>query len=907
MRYLTYCHFFCFIVYIFLAAYLIIKNRRSSLNRANAAMMLSFAVWSFGEVFVHNIWVTRKTATLFECIGSIGWTGFGGFYLWFAAVFAGRFAFARSRTFLAAIIAMPLIFLYGQWSGHIVSDHELKSFGWIGKWSASAWTYLYYCYYFIVVVVGFMLIIRCRMVTDDPLKRRQADIILWCGMPLLLIGSIFNVVFRQLGIYDIPPIADIFILVWAAGMVYAIVRYRFFVITPGMATDEIVSTMQEILLLLDPLGRIASVNRAALAVLGYEKEEIEGRPAGSVLSCGAAEESFPDKIISGSPVKGWEVFLVTRTGKRIPISLNSTPLPGAGTVIIARDITEQRNATKALQMAKEELEQRVEERTIELHATNIDLQSEIAVRRRTEEHLRDSEKRLGILFESAPDAYYLNDMSGTFIDGNKRAEELTGYRKDELVGTSFLKLNLLSASQIPKAAKLLALNVLGRSTGPDEFVLARKDGASIAVEISTHPVRIADKALVLGIARDVSPRRKMEEEKSRLEAQLHQAQKMEAIGQLAGGIAHDFNNMLAAIVGYADLIVNGFSSDNPKLARYATGIRDTGMRAADLTTKLLAFARKGKLESVPVNMHEAVQAAASLFEPSLPKNITLTQHFAANPPTVTGDRTQLQNMVLNLAINAKDAMPNGGQLSIATENSIIDEEYAKSKPYHVVPGDYLKLSVMDTGMGMDEETKLRIFEPFFTTKEKGKGTGLGLASVYGTVKHHGGYIEVTSSFGKGTMFCILLPVAGKQEEKSVPASTPLLKGTGNILLVDDDPEVREMASDVLANLGYIVQAATNGKEAVEYFQVHTHETDLVILDMVMPVMGGYECFTELRKLNPAVRVLVSSGYATSHETGRILRENGTGFIQKPYDMARLSKAAAEALSGLRDQTPGAKS
>jgi len=904
MRYLTYCHFFCCIVYIFLAAYLIIKNRRSSLNRACAAMMISFAVWSFGEVFIHNIWVTRKTAMLFECIGSIGWTCFGGFFLWFAAAFAGRFALARSRTFLAAIIMVPLIFLYGQWSGHIVADHELKAFGWIGKWSASAWTYLFYCYYFATVTIGFLIIFKCRALTDDLIKRRQAGIILGCGIPLLILGSIFNVALRQLGIYTIPPIADIFILIWAAGMAYAIVRYRFFAITPGAAAGEIVSTMQDILLLLDPRGKIASVNSAAMAVLEYEMEELEGKQVASVLSAGTAESSLVDTIIKGMRVKDRELFLVTRTGKRIPISLNSTPLPGAGTVIIARDITEQRNTTQSLQKAKEELEQRVEERTGELHATNINLQSEIAVRRRTEEHLRDSERRLGILFESAPDAYYLNDMSGTFIDGNKQAEEVTGYRKDELVGKSFLKLNLLSASQIPKAAKLLALNVMGRSTGPDEFVLTRKDGTSITVEISTHPVRIADKALVLGIARDISSRRKMEDEKSRLEAQLHQAQKMEAIGQLAGGIAHDFNNMLSAIVGYADLIVNSFSNDNPKLARYAIGIRDTGMRAADLTAKLLAFARKGKLESVPVNMHEAVQAAAALIEPSLPKNITLTQHFAANPPTVTGDRTQLQNMVLNLAINAKDAMPDGGQLAITTENSIIDEEYAKSKPYHVVPGDYLKLTITDTGMGMDEETKLRIFEPFFTTKEKGKGTGLGLASVYGTVKHHEGYIEVTSSPGKGAMFCILLPMAGRQAEKSAPASAPLLKGAGNILLVDDDQEVREMASDVLVNLGYAVQAVTNGKEAVDYFRTQAHETDLVLLDMIMPVMGGYDCFVELRKLNPAVKVLVSSGYATSDETGRILKEGGTGFIQKPYEMAKLSKAVADAFSGLTNQMPG---
>jgi CheY-like chemotaxis protein len=380
---------------------------------------------------------------------------------------------------------------------------------------------------------------------------------------------------------------------------------------------------------------------------------------------------------------------------------------------------------------------------------------------------------------------------------------------------------------------------------------------------------------------------------------------MEAIGQLAGGIAHDFNNMLAAIVGYADLIVNSFSKDNPKLARYATGIRDTGMRAADLTAKLLAFARKGRLEVVPVNMHEVVQAAVALFEHSLPKDITLTQHFAANPPMVIGDRTQLQNMVLNLAINAKDAMPNGGQLAIATENSIIDEEYAKSKPYHVVPGDYLKLSITDTGMGMDEKTKQRIFEPFFTTKEKGKGTGLGLASVYGTVKNHGGYIEVASGPGKGAAFRILLPLAGKQAERPALISAPLRKGTGGILLVDDDPEVRDMVSEVLVNLGYAVQVATNGKEAVDCFRAHAHEIDLVLLDMVMPVMGGYACFVELRKLNPAVRVLVSSGYASSDEAGRIMEEGGAGFLQKPYDMAKLSEAVANALSDLTDQTPGA--
>jgi two-component system, cell cycle sensor histidine kinase and response regulator CckA len=379
-------------------------------------------------------------------------------------------------------------------------------------------------------------------------------------------------------------------------------------------------------------------------------------------------------------------------------------------------------------------------------------------------------------------------------------------------------------------------------------------------------------------ARDITDDRVVEE-------QLRQAHKMEAIGQLAGGVAHDFNNQLTSIMGFADLIRHS-AAGGKDLSEYADGILLSANRAADLTRQLLAFAHKGKYQTVWVDIHQVIGEVFTVLQHTIDKKITLKQHLGASPSEVRGDPSQLHTAFLNVALNARDAMPDGGELTFSTELVTIDKvQYVQ--PFDLCPGMYCVISVRDTGTGMDAETQKHLFEPFFTTKEK--GTGMGLPAVYGIIKVHHGAVQVESQRGRGTTVRIYLPVlhdvkgpAHAQDADTAVYTSP--KGL-RVLFVDDESGVRRMAVELLKFLGHTAIVCENGLQAVEYYRNAWESVDLVVLDMIMPEMGGKETFRALKKINPAVKAILSSGYSLEGEAAQILREGVLGFIQKPYTAA----------------------
>jgi signal transduction histidine kinase len=378
--------------------------------------------------------------------------------------------------------------------------------------------------------------------------------------------------------------------------------------------------------------------------------------------------------------------------------------------------------------------------------------------------------------------------------------------------------------------------------------------------------------------------------------QLFQSQKMEAIGRLAGGIAHDFNNILSAISGYAELLQQKFGPLDPKVEKYAASIISSSKRAADLTAKLLAYARKGKIEMTVVNVNQIVEDVIDICEHTMNKNITIRQELKDPGAMVMGDRNQLQNALTNLVLNARDAMPQGGDLLFATRVIDLTEETLGFPKYMVTPGRYLKFSLTDTGTGMDALTLSRAMEPFFTTKEKGKGTGLGLASVYGTVKSHTGYFELKSTIKAGTTAEIYLPLAENVEQKASEAPHEIPRGNGRILLVDDEEIVRNVASEMIQMLGYSVIVSSDGRDALEYYKGHFREIDLVVLDIVMPRLGGFDCFMGMKAVNPAIKAFAFSGYVINDEVNKMLKQGALGFVQKPFDVKSFSKAIQEALA-----------
>ncbi|MBD3393825.1 MAG: response regulator, partial [Chitinivibrionales bacterium] len=384
-------------------------------------------------------------------------------------------------------------------------------------------------------------------------------------------------------------------------------------------------------------------------------------------------------------------------------------------------------------------------------------------------------------------------------------------------------------------------------------------------------------------------------------------------GQLAAGIAHDFNNMLGAIIGYADMIAasNMDHAERPRdteLDKRVNTIVAAGNRAAGLVNQLLAFARKGKYRDVPVDIHDTVDEVVSLLEHTFDKRVVIAKEFNADFCTLRGDPTQIQNVLVNLALNARDAMPEGGTLRFETKTLDVKPEALMQKPWAVVPGSYVVVCVSDTGVGMSTDTQRRIFEPFFTTKPPGKGSGLGLAGAYGIVKNHGGAIDVESEPGKGTAFRVFLPLADDSEEtETVACGEAIMHCDGHVLAVDDEECMVEIAGDMLEAAGCRVTAMTDSGEALAYFAHRHADVDLVLLDMIMPGYSGSDCFREMMRIDPHVRVILSTGHSLDEEVERLMRQGAIGYVQKPYTSRQLIRVVCDAMKdAARSERDGMK-
>jgi signal transduction histidine kinase/CheY-like chemotaxis protein len=396
----------------------------------------------------------------------------------------------------------------------------------------------------------------------------------------------------------------------------------------------------------------------------------------------------------------------------------------------------------------------------------------------------------------------------------------------------------------------------------------------------------------LQVATDITRLKEAEERKTQLEAQLLQAQRLESIGTLAGGIAHNFNNLLMAIQGNAALMLMEADSAHPYRERLES-IEESVRTGSRLTGQLLGYAQQGRYEVRPVDPNDLVRHTSDTFAMAR-KEIRIHRKLVGNPGAIQADQGQIEQLLMNLYVNAADAMPQGGDLYLSTEN--VTHQDMTGKAYQPKSGSYLLLTVRDTGLGMDRETQERIFEPFFTTKGLERGTGLGLASVYGIVKGHGGYIDVDSSKGSGTTFSIYLPTSGKALQMEQRSATGPVKGKGSILLVDDEDMILEVGKRMLNNLGYEVLTAGSGEESLDLYSKSQESIDLVILDMIIPDMGGGAIYDRLKEMNSGVKVLLSSGYSIEGKASEILARGCDGFIQKPFSIQSLSQKVKQIIA-----------
>ena len=512
-----------------------------------------------------------------------------------------------------------------------------------------------------------------------------------------------------------------------------------------------------------------------------------------------------------------------------------------------------------------------------------------------------TEERYRHLVHHSPDIIFTLGAKGEFLFVNDTVEGLLGYESASLRGKSFS--TIVHEEDLDKVRAFFEAAAKGRPLSDCMEVKLRcrtrpaaGDGICIVELRAAAMEEFSEESGgkirgIYGIARDITERKRSEEEKKLLEAQLRQAQKMEAIGTLAGGIAHDFNNLLMAIQGNASLMLFDLNQKHEHYERLRNieKLVDSGSR---LTAQLLGYARKGRYEVRPINLNQTVQDACETFNRTR-KEIRVQMQLEKNLAPIEADAGQVEQVLMNLLVNAADAMRNGGTVTIRTANAT--HEHMKGKLYNPKPGKYVLLSISDTGIGMDEKTKERIFEPFFTTKEMGRGTGLGLASTYGIIKGHGGFIDVESQPGQGATFSIYLPASSKKISKPHRGHEGIVRGQGTVLLIDDEDMVLEIGRALLETMGYQVVTAKDGEEAIKLYEHEGSGIDLVLLDVVMPGLGGGEVFDRLKSMNPDMKCLLLSGYSIDGEATEIIQRGCDGFIQKPFKLRDLSKSIREIL------------
>jgi PAS domain S-box-containing protein len=607
---------------------------------------------------------------------------------------------------------------------------------------------------------------------------------------------------------------------------------------------------------LDAEGRFTRINKTELEMLGYTAEEMIGQEAWKFVADAEITQQRIFAKLAGTmpPSRGAERLYNRKGQKPFPVLIEDRLLRDhQGKIVGIRTIIQ-----------------------------------DITARKHAEEALRESEDRYRKLFEDSKDAIYMSTVDGKFLDINQAGVELFGYgSKEEL-----LKANIEEDIYFDRVKRSHTKDII-RTEGfikDYEQTLKRKDGKLIFVLETTTPVRNAQGNVVIfrGILRDITMQKQLEQ-------QFIQAQKMESIGTLAGGIAHDFNNILGIILGYSNLLME--RRKKPKeFLESIQAINQAVERGAALVSQILTFARKTDIAFLPVNLADLARELLSMLTQTFPKAITWKGSFPKNIPDIYADRTQIHQVLLNLCVNARDAMPRGGQITLKTE--IQSNAQVRTRCPAADQEKYVCLSVADTGKGMDEATRLRVFDPFFTTKQNGKGMGLGLSVVYGVVQSHHSFIEVESKLGSGTTFRIYfpIPVVERQATESQKKKKPVkISGTETILFIEDEDLLATMVRHILESKGYTIHVAKNNNEAIALFKRLKDKVALVLMDLGLPEKTGLDEFKELKKIHPKVKVVFASGFFESQTKSDLLKAGAKGFIQKPFTLENILQTLRTAL------------
>jgi PAS domain S-box-containing protein len=642
----------------------------------------------------------------------------------------------------------------------------------------------------------------------------------------------------------------------------------------SLFSPKILEAIPDAAIAVDRDGKILHVNGQTEVMFGYSREELIGQPIEVLVPerYRGRHQGHRGEYVQQPKIRrmgaGLDLFGRRRDGSEFPVEISLSPVQTeSGTLVLSaiRDISDRKKIEEDLRRANEELAQR------------------------TDRELWDYRTRLAAIVDSSDDAIIGKDLNGVVTEWNRGAERMYGYTAEEIVGNPLV--TIVPKDHHEEIARILETVRQGESVKYLESLRIAKDGKVLNVSISVSPIRDTSGKIIGAstIARNITEQRRAED-------QLRQAQKMEAIGRLAGGVAHDFNNILGIIVACSELLRDRVSAI-PGLQQYVDNIRKASDRGASLTRQLLAFTRRKPAHPIVMDLNERLRETAKLLRPLMGDDVEVMLVNRAGAALIEADPGQIDQIVMNLAVNARDAMPKGGKLILETSEVNFDDAFARQHP-PMTAGHYVLLAVSDSGIGMDQSVVSRIFEPFFTTKEVGKGTGLGLANVYGIVQQSQGHVFVYSEPGKGTTFKVYLPSAEEKIERvGISETQPELAKApeATILLVEDDELIRGLTRQMLEEYGYRVLEASDAVSALKLVQINGNRFDLVLTDVVMKGMSGPELIRELNQANLAPKVIYMSGYTGDLIGGHDFENTGSTLLEKPFSRASLLKAVYDSL------------
>jgi len=661
--------------------------------------------------------------------------------------------------------------------------------------------------------------------------------------------------------------------------------------------SALLESVPDAMLIVNERGAILATNSQTERLFGYSREELVGQPVEKLVPPRFRESHATHRCEFFSAPRlrpigtGLDLFGLRRDGSEFPAEISLNPIATESGILVTssiRDVSDRKRAEEELRRAYAELDKRVLERTAKLEAVTEALRARIRQHEQTENELRRSEERFRLLVEGVRDyAIFMLDPEGVVVSWSAAAERIFGFTSEEAVGKKLAIVH--PPEELQGGTPQYALEqAAATGTFEEEGWGVRRDGRRFQAITTTTALRDEQGRLrgFSRITRDITEKREMEH-------RLRHAQKLEAVGRLAGGVAHEFNNTTTAILGYSSLVTDGVQ--DPQLRHYAEEINKAGQRAAAVTRQLLAFSRQQVLQPAQLNLNDVVTDIETMLHRLIGENIRVLIELDPELGVVKADSSQVAHAIVNLALNARDAMPDGGVLMIATHNVEVDRDFASENK--LAPGPYVRLRVSDTGTGLDKQTAAQIFEPFFTTKPAGSGTGLGLSTVYGTVKQSGGEILVFSELGHGATFEIYLPRLEQALVKPELLSPGRESNGGSetILVVEDEKSLRWLTCQMLSQFGYAVLEAQDPSHALALVQERAGNIDLLLTDVVMPGLNGRQLARQTQQLYPHIKVLLMSGYTAEIAADSDGKGAGPPFLEKPFTPQELGAKVREVL------------